>query len=359
MSSRRRSAPADSLRAKYLALLAGRASSRGGHDARGRRRALRSLILMHGMPEESAAEQAGRAHRSTLRGAVWALLLGVPQASSARYVSLVERGASAMHDKVMDDVFRTFPNDKRFLQRVSEGSIIRVLNAFVHQQAASRKSPQLGYVQGMNVLCAPLLYTQAEPLAFASFSRFITQLCPRYVLADLRGVHDGCALLDEVLSVVDPKLAAHLSDCGLTAKIYGFPLLLSLGGCTPPLEQLLRLWDVLFAFGVQLTVLFAAAQVVLLRKKLLTSQAYVCVCVCVFVFPRAGRCVCVLLLLLLLSDALLPCLRPTGQCLCWQRGRCPPSTAVQSSLLPCICCNGSLMICTLAFACMSTALLQQ
>jgi hypothetical protein len=53
---------------------------------------------------------------------------------------------------------------------------------------------QLGftYVQGMNVLAAPFLYTMPSELeAFFCFSKFIEESCPLYVQPTLEGVHKG------------------------------------------------------------------------------------------------------------------------------------------------------------------------
>lgn len=48
------------------------------------------------------------------------------------------------------------------------------------------------YVQGMNVLAAPFLYTMpSEMEAFFCFSRFIERSCPLYVQQTLEGVHRG------------------------------------------------------------------------------------------------------------------------------------------------------------------------
>ena len=48
------------------------------------------------------------------------------------------------------------------------------------------------YVQGMNVLAAPFLYTFPSELeAFFCFSRFIESSCPLYVQQTLEGVHRG------------------------------------------------------------------------------------------------------------------------------------------------------------------------
>lgn len=58
----------------------------------------------------------------------------------------------------------------------------------------SPQTPRLNftYVQGMNVLAAPFLYTLPSELeAFYCFSRFIEVSCPLYVQPTLEGVHRG------------------------------------------------------------------------------------------------------------------------------------------------------------------------
>jgi hypothetical protein len=57
-----------------------------------------------------------------------------------------------------------------------------------------QETQQLGftYVQGMNVLAAPFLYTMPSELeAFFCFSKFIEESCPLYVQPTLEGVHRG------------------------------------------------------------------------------------------------------------------------------------------------------------------------
>lgn len=58
----------------------------------------------------------------------------------------------------------------------------------------SPQAPPLNftYIQGMNVLAAPFLYTLPSELeAFYCFSRFIEVSCPLYVQPTLEGVHRG------------------------------------------------------------------------------------------------------------------------------------------------------------------------
>ncbi len=100
--------------------------------------------------------------------------------------------------------------------------LVRLLDAFVWRNHGEfpRLSPhcvlanvfldrhendQLGftYVQGMNVLAAPFLYTMPSELeAFYCFAKFIEESCPLYVQPTLEGVHYGLKVG-----------SAHLLDC--------------------------------------------------------------------------------------------------------------------------------------------------
>ncbi|KAK3077436.1 hypothetical protein LTS18_010268, partial [Coniosporium uncinatum] len=99
----------------------------------------------------------------------------------------------------------------------------------------------------------------------------ITTHVPSYVTPSMSGVHAALRLVDEVLEICDPKLYAYLYSKGLNAEIYGFASVLTLGACTPPLTEVLKLWDFLFAWGVGLNVLCIVAQLVLIRDQLLNA----------------------------------------------------------------------------------------
>lgn len=47
---------------------------------------------------------------------------------------------------------------------------------------------------------------------------------------------------------------------------------LTLCACTPPLDQVLQLWDFLLAFGVHLNVLCVIAQLLLMRDEVMNSS---------------------------------------------------------------------------------------
>lgn len=80
------------------------------------------------------------------------------------------------------------------------------------------------YVQGMNVLAAPFLYTMPTELeAYHCFKRFIEVCCPLYVQPTLAGVHRGLQLLDHCFEHADPELFGFLRSKNLSAEIYAFP----------------------------------------------------------------------------------------------------------------------------------------
>ncbi|RXW23353.1 hypothetical protein EST38_g2523 [Candolleomyces aberdarensis] len=231
--------------------------SRGNEIDDGTKR-LRRMILVEGIPSTDP----------TLRPRIWKILLRVNEIPTETYLHYVARGPCEVREKIRNDTFRTLATDRGFKERVREDMLVRLLDAFVWRNH-DRAEDQLGfsYVQGMNVLAAPFLYTMPSEIeAFFCFAKFIEEACPLYVQPTLDGVHRG-------LKFVDPELYAHLRSKNLSAEIYAFPAVLTLCACTPPLDQVLKLWDFLLAFGVHLNVLCVIAQLLLMRDDLMTSSS--------------------------------------------------------------------------------------
>ncbi|KAI9828762.1 MAG: hypothetical protein M1832_001867 [Thelocarpon impressellum] len=259
---------------------------------------------------------------SSLRIYIWLILLCAPALATNDYLALIHRGASPAYAKIRNDTFRTLATDPLFRRRVSEASLIRLLNAVawrLHDAKEQRVngadrtvgvtahgSPELQavrpatearkhtkgartattdgseaggaepgtYVQGMNVLAAPFLYAaRSEAEAFVAFHRFLTKECPGYVRGAMDGVHRGLSLVDKVLAIVDSKLSSYLLSKGMHAELYAFPSVLTLCACTPPLPEVLHLWDFLFAYGAHLNVLCIVAQLVMIRDTILGSPS--------------------------------------------------------------------------------------
>jgi cell cycle arrest protein BUB2 len=189
--------------------------------------------------------------QSSLRIYIWLILLSAPPLETDAYLALVHRGPSPAYSKIRNDTFRTLATDPLFRRRVSEASLIRLLNAVawkLHDEKEERNSasgspshPSIKatntattdgsperhtsispetkarlrggtstvttegseaggtepgtYVQGMNVLAAPFLYAaRSEAEAFVAFHRFLTQECPGYVRGAMDGVHKGLSV---------------------------------------------------------------------------------------------------------------------------------------------------------------------
>jgi len=228
---------------------------------------LRRLILVDGIPSESDP---------TLRPRIWKILLQVDDISAETFLGYVSKGPSDVREKIRNDTFRTLATDRGFKERVREDMLVRLLDAFVWRNHERRNHHSLDftYVQGMNVLAAPFLYTLPSELeAFFCFSKFIEVCCPLYVQPTLDGVHRGLKLLDRCLKIVDQELFSYLRSKKLSAEIYAFPSVLTLCACTPPLDQVLKLWDFLLAFGVHLNVLCVIAQLLLMRDEVMNCPS--------------------------------------------------------------------------------------
>jgi cell cycle arrest protein BUB2 len=165
--------------------------------------------------------------------------------------------------KIRDDSFRTFKGESLFWARTTEDAVIRVLNAL---------AVDFGYVQGMNVLLGPFLYTMPEVDAYYCMKALLQSHIPRYVTKNIDGVHCGIKLLSRVLEVVDPPLCGHLTAKISDLSIFSVRYVLTLMANVKPLIEVVKLWDATFAFGVHLNVLLLCSKLMLMRGKILSER---------------------------------------------------------------------------------------
>ncbi|KAI0465449.1 hypothetical protein LJB42_000684 [Komagataella kurtzmanii] len=237
---------------------------------------LRYMILAEGLTTHSDSESC------PYRCYVWSILLQVPPTESEFYIELVSQGRSQSFDKILNDAHRTLKGDPNYESKVTPTILARTLNCYalmteIKNENVSRGSKRNSrtylsspYIQGMNILMAPFLYVcKTEPQAFLLFDKMINGHMPLYVLPNLEGAHTGVRMVDLCLQIVDPKLHSYLSKKMLKTEIYAFPSVLTLSACTPPLSEVLELWDFLFSYGIHLNVLFIVAQLVLIRSELM------------------------------------------------------------------------------------------
>lgn len=228
---------------------------------------LRYMILIEGLSIPKGYDQC------PYRQYVWSILCRVPPFLTDLYIELLKGVENNLqHDiyqKIKNDTFRTLMNDTQFHLKVLEAALVRILSAIA---ISTGNDP--GYVQGMNVLLAPIAYTsyKSEPQAFAILHHLVTQQIPLYITPNLDGVHTGLSLVEIILKIMDPVLHEYLDSKFLKAEIYAFPSVLTLCACTPPLRSVLKLWDFLFAYGTHMNILFVVAQLVANRTALLQSS---------------------------------------------------------------------------------------
>ncbi|PLN78389.1 putative mitotic check point protein [Aspergillus taichungensis] len=290
-----------------------------GGDLREALQELRYLVL-------STRVEADGDGMSTYRVYLWLVLLDIAPVPTDNYLALIHRGRSPAYTKIRNDTFRTLATDPLFKRRVTEASLIRLLNAVAwtfhdekrkklrsksrpsarrrdiellintppsiaeeesepsvatpsNSSVTGRSSSSISidsaiYVQGMNVLCAPFLYAaRSEVEAYALFHTFVTRECPGYIRGAMDGVHRGLRLVDRCLEIIEPKLASYLFSKGMHAELYAFPSVLTLCACTPPLPEVLHLWDFLFAYGPHLNILCIVAQLIRMRDTILNSPS--------------------------------------------------------------------------------------
>ncbi|QEU58077.1 Bub2 [Kluyveromyces lactis] len=233
---------------------------------------LRYLVLSEGLSDED--HQRTRSH-------VWSILSRASlEKCTQEYLRLVQLGAPPSNwiSKIKNDTFRTLSTDEKFRNKVTESQLIRVLSCFAWDVLDNNQTHELPglspYVQGMNVLLAPFLYVcPTEPIAYKLFHSLCFQMIPTYLNQSLSGVHVAAKLLDKCLKIIDPKLSKFLTDNLLTAEIFGIPSILTLSACNKPLDQVIKLWDFMFAYGFHMNILFIVAQLVINRQAIMVSSS--------------------------------------------------------------------------------------
>jgi len=225
---------------------------------------LREMVLLNGIPplteEELSMVKEGTG--CSLRGTLWKIFLGVKDINPQQYIALVKNGPAVCRRSIDNDVGRTFRHDSSFEDVVSRDKLYRCLNAFAHI------CPEIGYVQGMNVLCGTFLYVLPEIEAFYCFYNLMKYRLEQYVIQDLPGAHAALELLTQILKATDPELHAYLHAHSFKPQFL-LHAILSLGSGTPPLTEVLKLWDLYLAFGVHMNVVCTVAQLILMRNILL------------------------------------------------------------------------------------------
>ncbi|PFH54408.1 hypothetical protein AMATHDRAFT_186423 [Amanita thiersii Skay4041] len=106
---------------------------------------------------------------------------------------------------------------------------------------------ELGYVQGMSDLCAPLYVVMDgdEEMTFWCFVEFMERMKQNF-LRDQSGMKKQLSTLQQLINIMDPELYRHLEKTDGLNLFYCFRWVLIAFKREFPFEDVLRLWEVLW-----------------------------------------------------------------------------------------------------------------
>lgn len=121
----------------------------------------------------------------------------------------------------------------------------------------------------MNCVAGCFLMNMPEAEAWTAMCLMLHKMCPRYC-GIAGGSYDGDILVRRIIESVDKELANKIALVPLSVfthqVLHGF--------CTiyPPLSEVMKLWDLILAFGVHMSTIFTACMVILRRDEILVAK---------------------------------------------------------------------------------------
>lgn len=192
------------------------------------------------------------------RAKIWAECTG---ASALRvpgyYDDLVKNGIDnpEIVAQIQMDINRTMTDNVFFRAGPGVAKLEEVLLAY------SRRNPEVGYCQGMNLVTASLLLIMptAED-AFWLLTSIVENILPSgYYSNTLLASRADQLVLRHYVSTLLPKLSAHLDALGIELEALTFQWFLSVFTACLSAEALFRVWDVVLCFNDGSTFLFQVA----------------------------------------------------------------------------------------------------
>ncbi|KAJ3374032.1 GTPase-activating protein [Allomyces arbusculus] len=195
-----------------------------------------------------------------VRGTVWLLMSGAKSAELEREFQRLLPLPSPFEKLIQRDLPRTFPGHPFFATPGGPGqeALFHVVKAY------SIFDPEVGYCQGLSFVAGPLLLNMPDEEAFC----VLVKLLKTYGLRGHYTPHmDGLQLrmfqFDQLLVEQMPDVHEHLTREGVRSTMYASQWFMTLFAYRFPLDLVLRVFDLIFAEGVEVLLKFALA---LLKK---------------------------------------------------------------------------------------------
>ncbi|OBA24922.1 hypothetical protein HANVADRAFT_54225 [Hanseniaspora valbyensis NRRL Y-1626] len=229
-----------------------------------------TIILSNALKQLRYSLLTNKSHISSkLRIELWCILLQIDlNGITTDYINGVttmkeENIYLDWYKKIDQDISRTFINTSLSKNPTKQKQLKRILYLFAYNNNF--------YIQGMNVILAPILtMTDIEPIAYAIFDKSMLKLNNYYNESlSLDRIHNGCKLVETVLSKIDPKLYKKFNKLSYPLHLLVVPSIMTLSGNAEPVTEVLKMWDFIIAYGVHLNVLFIVAQLVIVRDTIL------------------------------------------------------------------------------------------
>ncbi|KAJ2706246.1 GTPase-activating protein [Coemansia sp. IMI 203386] len=213
-----------------------------------------------------------------IRGTVWQLMSGSRSdpALGAAFRRLVAQPTNTSDESVIKneklikhDLARTFPRLDYF--RDSDGAgqegLFAVLRTYALYDA------EVGYCQGLGFVVGPLLLNMPDEEAFCVLARLMYTYGLRgHFLPTMDDLQLRLYQFDHVLRETLPRLSRHFQQQGVEATMYVSQWLMTMFAYRLPIELTFRLFDVVFAEGLDALLRVAIAVLKRSQTRLLSLQ---------------------------------------------------------------------------------------
>lgn len=195
-------------------------------------------------------------------GHYWSHQTNSLNCSSLGYYSISVLSSESMQIDL--DLSRTFPDNIYFSSKIGKTVLGRVLNRL------SNYIPHIGYVQGMNYICAALLWHASEVDTFW----IMVKLLEDYHLSEnfsdgLPGLMRHCEKIEEFILKIWPKLSQHLAKFSIVPGMFMTDWCITIFTNVIPLDKICDFFSFFFEDGWDFFYKLALEIIDRLRKKIM------------------------------------------------------------------------------------------
>ncbi|TIB83531.1 hypothetical protein E3Q06_02831 [Wallemia mellicola] len=202
-----------------------------------------------------------------LRGMVWQLM---SSSKNSELETLYQEylKLSSVNDKTISkDLSRTFPALEYFQDPDAVNWLFNVAKAY------SLYDVECGYTQGLLFVIGPLLLNMPDEEAFCLLVRLMQSYDLRgHYLPEMPGLHLRLFQFDRLLEEILPLLHTHLTRQGVKSSMYASQWYMTLFSYRFPLDIVYRIFDNIFAEGIEAIFRFGIALMKKNEDKILSLQ---------------------------------------------------------------------------------------